>query len=299
MRQAYIDVLNFDESAGLSDAGRARRLLDSILPNGLVNLPAVPGPLAGMQHRLTELIDAVNRIRVRVTDLATVEEPERAWLESNSGALAGAFLPASLGVIAPSIRMNTREFTTACLRRLYLPLPELRLTNAVRGVCPTLHAPGGRPCQRQCDVRGAHLTTCPTGGGPTAVHDAVNAALAIYGFQQVFPPSLVLFKRADIRATLLQLERLGLPIDAELDFPIPDIMTLGEETIVVDTRLTDPRGVTYLARGSGGANGAGLAAEAAAASKLADYACTCICGRPSTTGRRLPSVRNAWSTAVA
>jgi len=266
VRQAYIDVLGFDESRGLPDEGRARRLLSAVLPNGLVNLPAVPGPLAGMQHRLTELIDAVNRIRA--LDLATVEE--RAWLESNSGPCAGAFLPACPGIIAPTTRMNSREFATACQRRLYLPIPELRLTDAVRGVCPILHAPGGRACTRSCDVRGAHLTTCPTGSGPTAVHDAVNAALAIYGFQQVFPPALVLFQRDAIRVALLQ--RLGLPFDAQLDFPVPDIMTLGEETMIVDTRLTDPRCATSLARGSGGAKGAGRAAENATAAKLLAYA---------------------------
>ena len=264
VRQAYADVLSFDDD--MPDAGRAQRLLEEALPDGLANLPADASKLAGMQRRLTEQIDAVNRLHV--IEGSTLEE--RAWLESCSGPTAGAFLRARPGIVAPCTRMDSREFAISCQRRLFLTLPELALTSASNGICPALPAAGGRLCQGVCDARGAHLTTCPTGSGPTAIHDAVNDTLAVFGFQQVFPPHLVLFKRAKIRASLLQ--RYGLDGDVELPFPVPDIITLGEETLIIDTRITDPRGATNLAKGAGGAKGAGVSAELAAAKKRADYA---------------------------
>ena len=126
-------------------------------------------------------------------------------------------------------------------------------------------------CTRACDNRGAHLTTCATGGGAVIIHDTVNDALANFGFRQVYPPNLVLSKRPEIREHLLQ--KFGLARDAQLPFPTPDVMTLGEETLYVDTRITDPRGDSNMAQGAAAADGAGAgaAAEAAAAQKLADY----------------------------
>ena len=125
----------------------------------------------------------------------------------------------------------------------------------------------------QCDTLGAHLTTCAMGGGSTAIHDVVNEAVAGV-MRQVFPPQLVLSNHDDIRAHLLQ--RFQLPLDARLPFPVPDIMTLGEETLYIDTRITDPRGAINLNLGAtavdAGGDGAGVSAEAAAKKKRADYA---------------------------
>ena len=266
VRQSYETVRAFDN--GMPEAGRARRLLDNdeVLPAGLVNLPAASGKLSGLQHRLTELIDAVNRLRV--SDESSAEE--RAWLESCSGSTAGAFLRNRPGIIAPSTRMTSREFAITCQRRLFIPLTELAHTSARDGHCPALPAAGGRRCPKPCDLRGTHLTSCATGGGSSAIHDVVNGALAIHGFGQVFPRHLILSQRADIRAALCQ--RLNLPFEAQLPFPVPDIMTLGEERLYVDTMLTDPRGAANMERGAADADGAGVSAEAATAKKLRDYA---------------------------
>ena len=213
----------------MSEAGRAQRLLGAALPDGLVNLPNDATMLMGFQRRLTALIDAVHRLKL--IDQSTAVE--RAWLESCSGPTAGAFLRICPGLIGPSVRMSPREFTTTCLRRLFLPLPELAHTSARAGLCPALPAAGGRPCTRACDNRGAHLTTCATGGGAVIIHDTVNDALANFGFRQVYPPNLVLSKRPEIREHLLQ--KFGLARDAQLPFPgpTPDVMTLSAAAATV------------------------------------------------------------------
>ena len=106
-----------------------------------------------------------------------------------------------------------------------------------------------------------------------AIHDVINEAVAGV-MRQVFPPQLVISNHDDIRAHLLQ--RFQLPLDARLPFPVPDIMTLGEETLYIDTRITDPRGAINLNLGAtavdAGGDGAGVSAEAAAKKKRADYA---------------------------
>ena len=259
IRHCYGVVGACDED--VRDPGRLRRVLEPLLPDGLRNLPSGSGLFAGLQRRLTECIDDVQRLRF----LAGSTPEECTWLESSSGSLPGAFLLVK-PTLVPSTRLSSRLLANACQRRLFHRQSALANTSARSGFCPAVPARGGLPCARPCDLRGAHLTTCPTGGGSVAIHNSVNEALA-QCFRQVLPHHLVLSDHGEILGALRV--RLGLLPGDVLPFPVPDIMTLGEDTIYVDTRITEPRGAANMAaRG----DAAGNAADAAALAKTQQYA---------------------------
>ncbi len=239
-------------------------LLHDLLPEGLVGLtPADTAKFAGLQKKLTAALNSWRKDDL----LRDNNMGQKAWLRACSGPEAGAFLHA-LPRYGDNV-FTDREFVNAMQRRLYVAQTALLNTRAnVPGKCPAQSvniATSNNHCNSDCNTGGAHLTTCTVGGGAIALHDCANEAVAVC-MRMVFPSHHIISDMGQIEEDMRA--RLDVPTPLDLPYPRPDIVKLGENPLIIDTCIVEPRKPTYVVAA---AAEDGATAAAGEANKLSLY----------------------------